>query len=48
LGIAPGSSSEDWLQARNRLAKLYHPDNGSQPDADMMAKVNSAFSQAIA
>ncbi len=47
LGIAPGSSGEDCRQARNRLAKLYHPDNGTQPNAEMMAKVNQAFTEAL-
>jgi hypothetical protein len=48
LGVPEGSNAEVCRTARNQLAKLYHPDNGTQPNADMMGKVNSAFSQVIA
>jgi hypothetical protein len=46
LGVPPKSSPDVCREARNRLARRFHPDNGSEANADMMAKVNRAFTEA--
>jgi hypothetical protein len=41
LGLKPGASAAEISAARNRLAKLYHPDRGGT--AEDMARLNEAF-----
>jgi hypothetical protein len=45
LGVPAGSSIGDCRIARNHMARIYHPDSGSQPDAERMARVNKAYTE---
>ena len=45
LGLQEGSSLEACRKARNAMARLHHPDNGSFPDAELMGKINAAFAE---
>ena len=45
LGVPEGSELKDCRIARNHLARVYHPDGGSTPDADLMARINTAFAE---
>lgn len=47
LGVQRGSHPDTIKSARNGLAKIYHPDNGSAPNPDMMSKVNRAYEEAM-
>ncbi|MEW6604892.1 MAG: J domain-containing protein [Thermoproteota archaeon] len=44
LGIAPDATAGEIRQAYVRLAKMYHPDKNSSPDATIrMAEINLAY-----
>lgn len=44
LGIASDATAEEIKQAYVRLAKMYHPDKNSSPDATVrMAEINLAY-----
>jgi len=44
LGISPDATPDEVRQAYVRLAKIYHPDKNSSPDATVkMAEVNLAY-----
>lgn len=43
LGVHPTAPPEVLKAARNALSKIYHPDNGTAPDAEAMARVNEAY-----
>jgi hypothetical protein len=43
LGVAPNASAAEIKAARNALARRFHPDNGSEPNAARMASVNRAY-----
>ena len=47
LGIRPDTGPEIIKAAYLALAKIYHPDNGTQPDAAKMAEINEAHEIAI-
>jgi hypothetical protein len=42
LGVTPNATPDQIREARVGLAKKYHPDSGSQPDAVLMARINGA------
>jgi hypothetical protein len=44
----PIASADECRKARNELPKRYHPDNGIEPNPEMMAKVNQTCTEAIA
>lgn len=43
LGVSTTAPPEVMKAAKVALAKIYHPDNGSAPDAEAMAQVNEAY-----
>jgi hypothetical protein len=42
LGVDSKATMEQIRQARMALARKYHPNNGTQPDEAMMARINAA------
>lgn len=46
LGIGLNATADEIDNAWKLLAKVYHPDSGSEPDSDRMAKINAARDQA--
>lgn len=42
LEVSPGASEDDIRRAATRLARIYHPDNGSAPNERQMQIVNAA------
>lgn len=42
LHVSPMADVNECRQRRRELAKLYHPDSGTQPDAARMARINAA------
>lgn len=46
LEITKSTTLEHAREAWKRLARVYHPDNGSSPSHDHMCAVNEAFAQA--
>ncbi|HEY9598679.1 MAG TPA: DnaJ domain-containing protein [Cyanophyceae cyanobacterium] len=48
LGVDSDCSAEELKQARNRMAKEYHPDVNSKPSAELMMKrINAAFEEGL-
>lgn len=45
LGVDRTANEEMVRGARNRLARKYHPDNGTDPSHDKMAQVNTAYAE---
>jgi len=45
LGISKNASGNEKKAARNKLAKIYHPDNGTHPNPIKMADINRAFEE---
>ena len=43
LGVSRTAPAEVMKAAKTALAKIYHPDNGSDPDAEAMTQVNEAY-----
>ena len=48
LGVDPNCGTDEIKRRRIELARLYHPDSGSTPDNDMMARINAAVDEALA
>jgi DnaJ-domain-containing protein 1 len=48
LKIEKTATLEEIKQARNKLARIYHPDVGENPSHEMMGKINTAFERATA
>lgn len=47
LGLKPGATKEEIRKARNKLAKLYHPDL-EEGHEEKMKEINEAYNQLIA
>ena len=45
LGVAPNADQATLRRAMTRLAMLYHPDKGGQPE--QMIRVNAAYERAL-
>ena len=45
LGVPPNADAAALRQAMARLALIYHPDKGGQPD--LMHRVNAAYDRAL-